>query len=193
MTEIDIERVIAAERMLLEALQAPSDEHTANTPARSAKAWVHRLRGYQEDPREHLRVTFPVEAGDPGLVVITGIEVHSTCAHHLLPISGVATVAYRPQIGGRVVGLSKLSRLVDGFARRLQVQEQLGAQVVTALQEILDPVGAACIISAEHGCMTIRGVQQKGTLTTTHAFSGAWLSSDTGDRSGVLQEHHARM
>lgn len=190
---IDLDAVVAAETMLLEALGVPLDEHTARTPERSAKAWAHRIRGYEEDPREHLGVTFPVEGADPGLVVITGIEVHSTCAHHLLPIEGVATVAYRPRLGGRVVGLSKLSRLVEGYARRLQVQEQLGSQVVTALQEVLQPVGAACIISAEHGCMTIRGVQQKGTLTTTHAFSGGWLTSDGGDRAGVLQEHHARL
>lgn len=176
---VDIEKAAHAVGLLLEAVGAPRDEHTENTPQRNAKAWAHMLSGYDEDPGRHLATTFPVD-GSAGLVVISGIEVHSTCAHHLLPITGVATVAYRPQLGGRVVGLSKLSRLVDGYARRLQVQEQLGDQVVGALAEMLNPLMAACLISADHGCMTIRGVQQKGTLTTTESLRGTreWIAAD---------------
>jgi len=187
---VDIEGAQSAIRQLLAAVGAPSDDHTRGTPQRSAKAWAHRLAGYDVNPASFLDTTFPVD-GDAGLVIVSGIEVHSTCAHHLLPITGSATVAYRPRAGGRVVGLSKLSRLVNGYARRLQVQEQLGAQVVTALNDVLGPIGAACIISAEHGCMTIRGVQQRGTLTTTHSFSGEWREG-CADRAAVLAEHLAR-
>jgi GTP cyclohydrolase I len=186
------QQVSGAVAALLEALGAPRNEHTENTPARSAKAWQHILSGYAGDPAEHLGVTFPVE-GDPGLVIVSGIEVHSTCAHHLLPVTGVATVAYRPSGTGRVVGLSKLSRVVDGYARRLQVQEQLGAEVADALLDRLAPEGAACVISAEHGCMTIRGIQQRGTLTTTHAWRGDWAIPSHADRLAVLTEHLARV
>jgi GTP cyclohydrolase I len=193
MTVRDLTAVADAVDALLTAVGAPRDEHTANTPARSAKAWAHILSGYEQDPSEHLGTTFPVE-GDPGLVIVSGIEVHSTCAHHLLPVTGWATVAYRPHLlRGRVVGLSKLSRVVDGFARRLQVQEQLGSQVADAVSLRLWPEGAACIISAEHGCMTIRGVQQRSTLTTTHAWRGEWEQPAHPDRQAVLTEHLARI
>lgn len=186
-------RVEQAVADLLAAVGAPIDEHTANTPARSAKAWAHILSGYDSDPSEHLATTFPV-VGDPGIVIVSGIEVHSTCAHHLLPVTGYATVAYRSdEFGGRVVGLSKLSRVVDGYARRLQVQEQLGCQVADALMDRLSPEGAACVISAEHGCMTIRGVQQRSTLTTTHAWRGEWASAAHADRQAILTEHLARV
>lgn len=188
---INLPAAQAAITMLLEAVGAPHDEHTNNTPTRSSKAWAHMLSGYEGDPGRHLDITFPVQ-GDAGLVIVSGIEVHSTCAHHLLPISGTATVAYRPNPDGRVVGLSKLSRLVDGYARRLQVQEQLGSQILNALTTHLNPQGAACIISAEHGCMTIRGVQQRGTLTTTHAFSGEWSQNSSADRAAILAEHRLR-
>src|SRR5690606_15215668 len=127
------------------------------TPRRVAAMWAEVLAGYSQDPAEHLTVTFPAPP-DPGLVVVAGIRVQSTCAHHLLPISGTATVAYRPGLGRRVVGLSKLARLVEGYSRRLQVQERLGHQVVDAIDRRLAPDGAACVITAEHGCMTLRGV-----------------------------------
>lgn len=130
-----------------------------------------------------------VHSGSPGIVIVSGIQFASTCAHHLLPITGVATVAYRPdEQDGLVVGLSKLSRLFDGYARRLQVQEQLGSQTVDSLVEMLRPVGAAAVISAEHGCMTMRGVQQPGTLTTTVATGGQWCAGHP-DMEWVLGEH----
>lgn len=182
----------AAVRAFMRALGMPEDAHTARTPERVTKAWRARLSGYEEDPSEHLRVTFPVE-GAPGLVSVTGIQFASTCAHHLLPITGTATVAYRPRAGlGRVVGLSKLSRVFDGYARRLQVQEQLGAQTVDALNDRLSPDGAACVITAEHGCMTIRGVQQPGTVTTTVATAGAWTTGHE-DVVAVLADHRAAL
>lgn len=172
----------------MRAAGMPEDEHTADTPRRVAKAWRHRLAGYEADPRAHLERVFPV-SGSPGIVIVSGIQFASTCAHHLLPITGVATVAYRPdEQDGLVVGLSKLSRLFDGYARRLQVQEQLGSQTVDSLVEVLRPVGAAAVISAEHGCMTMRGVQQPGALTTTVATGGQWCAGHP-DMEWVLGEH----
>lgn len=184
--------VADAVRNLLDALNVVRHEpaHTADTPRRVAAAYRHQLAGYDEDPRNHLHKTFPAPP-NPGLVVVRNIEVKSMCAHHLLPVTGVATVAYRARPGSPVVGLSKLARLVDGYARRLQVQEQLGWQVSSALQEELDPIGAACIITAEHGCMTIRGVMQKDALTTTTSWAGDWdLNPLNVDRQAVLAEHH---
>jgi len=177
---------------LLAALGVTRHEpaHTADTPRRVAAAYRHQLAGYGEDPRVHLHKTFPAPP-NPGLVVIRNIEVASMCAHHMLPITGVATVAYRARPGSPVVGLSKLARLVDGYARRLQVQEQLGYQVASALQEVLDPLGAACLITAEHGCMTLRGVMQKDAVTTTTSWAGDWdLDPLNADRAAVLAEHH---
>jgi GTP cyclohydrolase I len=173
---------------LLAALEV-DDPHTEGTPGRVAAMLTEVLAGYEEDPAEHLARVFPGPP-DPGLVIVAGIRVQSTCAHHLLPITGRATVAYRPELGAPVVGLSKLARVVTGYARRLQVQERLGWQVVTALQSRLDPLGCACIITAEHGCMSHRGVMQPGTMTTTHALAGAW-SSDHPDVQSVLAEHAA--
>lgn len=184
---------LAAEKAIIDfmdALNLDEGQHTAETPARVVKAWAHRLHGYKENPAHHLRKKFPVH-GDPGMVIVSGIEFTSTCAHHLLPITGKATVAYRPDPAeGAVVGLSKLSRVFEGYAHRLQVQEKLGQQTVDALEAVLAPIGAAVIISAEHGCMTMRGVQQRGTLTTTVSTSGAW-SEGHSDLRVVLDEHRA--
>lgn len=178
-----------AVRSLLAALGVDEGAHTADTPRRVAAAFRHQLAGYDTDPRAHLMKTFPGPP-NPGLVVVRNIEVTSMCAHHLLPITGYATIAYRPKPGNPIVGLSKLSRVLEGYARRLQVQEQLGWQVATALQEALDPVGAACIITAEHGCMTLRGVMQKGTLTTTTALTGEWaVPEPVTDRDIAIAEH----
>lgn len=191
---VDLKAAKKAVERLLEAAGIEPDEHTADTPLRSAKAWAHMLGGYDVNPQSHLATTFPVQ-GDPGLILITGIEVHSTCAHHLLPITGVATVGYRPARGpeGRVVGLSKLNRLVDGYARRLQVQEQLGRQVADALDKVLWPEGAGCVISALHGCMTIRGVAQAGSSTTTHAWAGGWEDAGHPDRAALLAAHEGSL
>jgi GTP cyclohydrolase I len=173
----DIDRARAAVAELLAALGIPEGDHTRDTPARVARAWGDAVAGYDSDPALHLKVRFP---GPPecGLVVVAGIHVISTCAHHLLPITGTATVAYRPRPGDPLVGLSKLARLVDGYARRLQVQEQLGYQVATALQQHLDPLGAACLITAVHGCMSLRGIADHGARTTTYAFSGHLAAED---------------
>jgi GTP cyclohydrolase I len=176
---------------LLAALGVDEGDHTLETPTRVAKAWRHMLAGYREDPRLHLLKQFSAPIV-PGLVCVTGIPVATTCAHHMLPITGTATVAYLPAIGQNVVGLSKLSRVLEGYARRLQVQEQLGYQVATALQEVLNPVGAACVITAAHGCMSLRGVQQPGTVTTTVATSGEWLADPTDPVLAEVLAQHRR-
>lgn len=181
-----VERAV---RMLLDALGVDEGDHTADTPRRVAAAYRHQLAGYESDPREHLRTTFSAPP-DPGLVIESGIRVTSMCAHHLLPITGTATIAYRPRVGQRVVGLSKLARVLDGYARRLQVQEQLGAQVAAALQDELSPLGAGCVITAEHGCMTLRGVMQHGAVTTTTSWTGQWRNGHA-DRDDVMHEHRA--
>jgi GTP cyclohydrolase I len=187
-----IDPVATAVEQLLDALGVRQHEpaHTADTPRRVAAAYRHQLSGYEEDPRLHLAKMFPAPE-DPGLVVVSGLTVSSMCAHHMLPITGTATIAYRQHIGANVVGLSKLARLLDGYARRLQVQEQLGYQVASALQEELSPIGAGCIITAEHGCMTLRGVMQKGSRTTTTAWTGDWdVDPLNNDRAAVLAEHN---
>lgn len=183
--------VAVAVRAFLAALGADEGDHTADTPNRVAKAWRHMLSGYDEDPAVHLLKQFSAP-DQPGLVVVSGIRLTSTCAHHLLPITGTATVAYRPRPGQNVVGLSKLARVLEGYARRLQVQERIGSQVVDALMGMLNPEGAACIITAEHGCMTLRGVQQQGTETLTVATGGHWMDRGHPDVQAALAEHHRR-
>ena len=193
--------VARAAAALLNAVGAPADEHTARTPERAAKAWAHRLRGYQEDPAGHLGVTFPTTAETPKArpwtpaephdanpVIVAGIEVHSTCAHHLLPITGKATVAYIPR-EGRVVGLSKLARVVDGYARRLQVQEELTGQVARAVRDRLNPRAVAVLVTADHGCMRTRGIMQQDTVTTTASTAGT--SWEGGLWALVQTEHQA--
>lgn len=175
---------------LLTALGVDEGDHTADTPARAARAWKHILSGYDEDPALHLRTTFSAPQY-PGIIIVSGIKLHSTCAHHLLPIQGRATVAYRPQPGQRVVGLSKLARVVDGYARRLQVQERIGYQVVEAIEQELRPAGAACIITATHGCMNLRGVQEHNAKTTTTAVIGEWISSAHPDLAEVYATHRS--
>lgn len=162
---------------LLSAFEVDEGDHTERTPARVAKAWADMLSGYSEDPAGHLATTFTAPA-DPGLVIVSGISVKSVCAHHLLPFTGTATVAYRPSPGQRVVGLSKLARVVHGYAKRLQVQERIGHQVVQALQSELNPSGAMVLITANHDCMRLRGVGEPAAATTTIAKVGLLLDHE---------------
>lgn len=162
---------------LLNAFGVDEGDHTAGTPERVAKAWAARLAGYDENPREHLQVTFTAPP-DPGLVVVRNVRIQSTCAHHLLPITGRATIAYRPRPGARVVGLSKINRLAEGYARRLQVQENITAQIVAALYEELNPAWAACALVADHGCMGLRGIRDEHSDTMTFNDTGEPTESD---------------
>lgn len=150
------------------------DEHLEDTPRRVAESRLEEIfRGFHEDPREHLSTTFSdVEQyeGDAGWVIVDGIQVQSMCAHHFLPIRGHAHVGYIPT--EEAVGLSKLARVVDGYARRPQVQERLTNQVANAVHEELEPHSTVVVIEAEHGCMSVRGVQEPHSMTRTSALRG---------------------
>lgn len=146
------------------------DEHLEDTPARVARSRFNELfRGLKEDPRRHLEKTFSNGVSDE-FVIVGPIEVSSMCAHHFLPFRGEAYVGYIPD--DEVVGLSKLARVVDGYARRPQVQERLTNQIADAVHEVLEPQAACVVIRAEHECMTIRGVQEPNAQTVTSALRG---------------------
>jgi GTP cyclohydrolase I len=157
------ERAVAA---LLEALgQDPTDEHTADTPRRVAAAYSELLT-----PRSFNLTTFPNDEGYDELVIARDIPFHSLCQHHLLPFKGVAHVGYLP--GDRILGLSKLARVVELFARGLQVQERLTKQIADWLEDQLAPKGVGVVLDAEHLCMSLRGVQAHGSSTVTSALHG---------------------
>jgi GTP cyclohydrolase I len=147
-----------------------------NTPLRVAKAMQFLTKGYDQDPAAIIRsAMFDEEYSQ--MVLVKDIEVYSLCEHHMLPFFGKAHVAYIPK--GRIVGLSKIPRIVDVFARRLQVQERLTNQIRDCIQETLDPVGVAVVIEAQHMCMQMRGVQKQNSVTTTSAFHGEFLEETT--------------
>lgn len=161
----------AAVRTLIAAAgDDPYREGVLETPARVARAYDEWFSGYRVDPATYLHRVFDEAEGYDDTVLLRGIPVVSTCEHHMAPIIGHAHVAYRPQ--GRVVGISKLSRLVDGFARRLQIQERLTRQIAQTLFDVLKPRGVAVIIGASHGCMTTRGVNQHGISMITKTWLG---------------------
>lgn len=164
------EAVVAAVKDLLIAVgEDPNREGIQDTPARMGRAWKELLSGMDQDPREHLRTTF--ETGTDELVLVRDIEFHSVCEHHLLPFYGRAHVGYIPS-NGRVTGLSKLARVVEGYARRPQVQERLTSQIADALHEMMTPQGAIVVLEAEHMCMTMRGIRKPGASTVTSALRG---------------------
>jgi GTP cyclohydrolase I len=164
-TQADAE---AAVRTLIEwAGDDPDREGLLETPARVARSYRELFAGYEADPRDYLAKTFEEVAGYDELVILKDIPVVSFCEHHMLPFIGRAHVGYLPS--SRVVGISKLARVVRGFARRLQIQEKLTAEVAGAIQEILHPKGVGVVIISEHSCMTMRGVNTPGArLTTSH-------------------------
>ncbi|HEX5377188.1 MAG TPA: GTP cyclohydrolase I FolE [Phenylobacterium sp.] len=158
----------AAVRTLIQwAGDDPDREGLAETPARVARAYKELFAGYEADPREYLARTFEEVGGYDELVVLKDIRVVSFCEHHMLPFLGTAHVAYLPR--NRVVGISKLARVVNGFARRLQIQEKLTAEIAEAIQDILKPKGVGVVVISEHSCMTMRGINTPGSrLTTSH-------------------------
>jgi GTP cyclohydrolase I len=179
---VDLKRIEKAVREILLAIgEDPDREGLLKTPNRVARAYAELMAGLREDPRQHLKTVFK-ECYDE-IVILRDIPFHSLCEHHLLPFTGRAHVAYLP--AGKVVGLSKLARLVDGFARRPQVQERLTKQIADALMTELNPVGAACVIEASHTCMTIRGVMKPGSLMVTSALRGSFRDNSTS-RAEVL-------
>jgi GTP cyclohydrolase I len=150
----------------------PRREGVLETPARVTKAYGELFAGYTQDPREILSKTFREVGGYDDIVLVRDIPFFSHCEHHMVPFFGKAHIAYLPHDG--VVGLSKLARLVEAFARRLQTQETLTAQIIDALNENLGPRGAAVLLEAEHMCMTMRGVRAHGVKTVTHRFTGVF-------------------
>jgi GTP cyclohydrolase I len=150
----------------------PSRPGLIETPARAARAFEEMFSGYAEDPKLSLRKTFEEIAGYDEMIVLQGVRFDSHCEHHLLPVTGRAWIAYIPN--GRVVGISKLARVVDAYARRLQIQERMTAQVADTIDEVLKPRGVAVVIKATHQCMTTRGVHKPGTELTTSRMLGCF-------------------
>lgn len=146
-----------------------------DTPARVLRALGEMTAGYAEDPAVHLDRTFPVHH-DGGPIVVTGVPFTSLCSHHLLQFTGTADIAYQPKPGDPVAGLSKLPRVLDVYARRLQTQEELTHQVTAALEHHLNPVGAACVIRSQHGCLAHRGARKPGSVMVTASYTGRFLS-----------------
>ena len=170
---VDLDRIEAAVAEILVALgEDPSRDGLQETPARVARMYAEVCSGLHEDPADYLIRTFDLEHDE--MVMVRDIPVYSLCEHHLLPFFGVAHVAYIPQKGGMITGLSKLARLVDGFSRRLQIQERLTSQVAGAIQHTLEPQGTLVVIEAEHLCMSMRGVQKPGAVTVTSAIHGVF-------------------
>ncbi|HEV2365095.1 MAG TPA: GTP cyclohydrolase I FolE [Caulobacteraceae bacterium] len=169
--EISREAAEQAVRTLIEwAGDDPGREGLAETPARVARAYRELFSGYDVDPKAYLARTFEEVGGYDELVVLRDIPVSSFCEHHMLPFVGRAHVGYLPT--NRVVGISKLARVVQGFARRLQIQEKLTAEIAGAIDEVLAPKGVGVVIEAEHSCMTLRGVNTPGATLTTSRLTG---------------------
>jgi GTP cyclohydrolase I len=173
---VDLERLERAVREILYAIgEDPDRDGLQRTPQRVAEMYAEICSGLHEDPSQHLVVTF--EANHDEMVLVRDIPLYSICEHHLAPFHGQAHVAYIPGDDGRITGLSKIARLVDGFAKRPQVQERLTTQIADAIVSVLQPRGAFVMIEAEHLCMSMRGVRKPGSLTLTSAVRGLFKDS----------------
>ena len=181
-TQIDLtdersQQAMAHVRGLLEYIgEDPDREGLLRTPQRVIASLTEQFRGYHEDPRKLLSRTFTEVEGYNELVLISDIELYSHCEHHMVPFVGKAHVAYIPD--GKVVGLSKIARVVDVFAKRLQVQEKLTAQIADTIWDVLKPQGVAVILQCQHFCMCYRGVKKPGSWTTTSKLRGCFLKND---------------
>jgi len=174
-TPVDLERIERAWREILEAIgEDPGREGLRDTPARVARMYAELFEGLKVDPKDFLRVGF--ESGHEEMVILKDIPFYSICEHHFMPFHGVAAVGYIPD--GRVVGLSKLARAVEAYARRPQIQEQLTGQIADAIMEVLQPDGVAVVIEAEHLCMTQRGVKKPGSRMVTSATRGLFRKNE---------------
>lgn len=162
----------AAIQVILETIgDDPNREGLKETPLRVLRSWDELYSGYRKNPAKILKV-FEDGACDE-MVILRNVEFYSTCEHHMLPFFGKASIAYLPN--GKVVGISKLARLLEVFSRRLQIQERIGTQVVDALMEHLQPHGAACVLEAQHFCMTCRGVNKQNSVMITSALRGSFI------------------
>ena len=175
----------AAIRVLLQwAGEDPAREGLLDTPGRVAKAYKDWFSGYALDPAEYLRRTFKEVEGYDELIVLRDIEFESHCEHHMAPIIGKAHIGYLPS--GRVVGISKLARVVEAYARRFQVQEKLTAQIAHSIEDVLQPRGVAVVVEAKHECMTTRGIHKRGVSMVTSKMLGTFRD-DARTRSEFLQ------
>jgi len=187
---VNIEQIEKSVREILVAIgEDPERNGLLETPRRVAKMYEELFTGLQADPSAHLQVTFDEQHDE--MVMVRDIPFTSLCEHHLVPFMGRAHVAYIPGEAGKITGLSKLARLVEGFARRLQVQERMTSQIADSLDEVLAPRGALVVIEAEHLCMSMRGVRKPGTVTVTSAVRGVFRT-DVATRSEALQFIHNR-
>lgn len=170
MNHIDKPKVEQAVKMILEAIgENPEREGLLDTPKRVAQMYEEIFSGLDCDPKQFLQVSFSEHHDE--LVLVKDIPLYSMCEHHLLPFYGKAHVAYIPK-GGRVIGLSKLARVAEGYARRPQLQERLTSQIADCIHETINPHGVGVVIEAEHMCMTMRGIRKAGALTVTSALRG---------------------
>ena len=177
MSKFDAEKIEQAVRMILEAIgENPEREGLKETPQRLARLYQEVFSGLHQDPLEHLEKIFSEEHDE--MVLVKDIPLYSMCEHHLIPFFGKAHVAYIPK-NGNVTGLSKLARVVEGYARRPQLQERLTTQIADGIMEKLKPYGVVVVIEAEHMCMTMRGVRKPGTKTVTSAVRGIFKKNAT--------------
>ncbi len=187
---VDTERVSRAVSEILAAIgEDPERDGLLDTPRRVAAMYEELFSGLNEDPRRHLTVTFAADHDE--MVMVRDIPFASLCEHHMIPFIGRAHVAYIPAEDGRITGLSKLARLVDGYARRLQVQERMTTQIAEAIEEVLHPRGVLVVVEAEHLCMSMRGVKKPGTMTVTSSVRGLFRS-DAATRAEAMQFVHGR-
>jgi GTP cyclohydrolase I len=183
---VDTKKIENAVREILAAVgEDPNREGIRNTPARVARMYAELLGGMREDPKEHLKSLFTENYDE--IVLLRDIPFYSICEHHLMPFIGSAHVAYLPK--GKVIGVSKLARVIDCFARRLQVQERLTDQISDFLMESLKPLGVAVVLEASHSCMTIRGIKKPGSIMVTSSLRGLF-KSDPRSRSEIMSLMH---
>jgi GTP cyclohydrolase I len=189
-TPVDQPRIERAVREILLAIgEDPDRDGLLKTPQRVARAYVELTSGMREDAREVLSTAF--DLGHEELIIVRDIEVHSLCEHHMLPFHGVAHIGYIPGESGRITGLSKLARVADVYARRLQVQERLTTQIADAMTEVLNPRGVIVVVDAEHMCMSLRGVRKPGSRTLTSAVRGQLRDPATRAEAMALLNHRS--
>jgi GTP cyclohydrolase I len=182
---VDTARIERAVHELLAAIgEDPERDGLQKTPIRVARMYEELFAGFGENPEDHLEVTFAAEHDE--MVMVRDIPFASLCEHHMVPFIGKAHVAYIPGEDGRITGLSKLARLVEGYARRLQVQERMTSEIADAIEKVLMPRGVLVVIDAEHLCMSMRGVKKSGTSTVTSAVRGLFRS-DQATRAEAMQ------
>ncbi|YCM45458.1 GTP cyclohydrolase I FolE [Verrucomicrobiaceae bacterium 227] len=182
--QIDHDRIARAVKEILSAIgEDPERDGLLDTPQRVARMYAEICGGLREDPSAHLDTTFEVSHDE--IIVVRDIPFFSICEHHLIPFFGKAHVAYLPEKDGRITGLSKLARLVDGYAKRPQVQERLTCEIANAMEKKLRPRGAAVVLEAEHLCMSMRGIKKPGAKTVTSSMRGIFRENPSS-REEVL-------